>query len=502
MKNILSIKKVSLLSPILLVLLIAIPLYPKFPFQNVENTYVAIRIEDFLVAACLFVWGLYQFKNGFPVLKLKITKIFLIYWAAGLISVLSAIFISNIIDPKLALLHYVRRIEYMSLFFVAYDAMKKLKLREVAITISFTSLLIFLYAMGQKYYDFPVVSTMNEEFSKGQLLILDKWTRVSSTFAGHYDLAVWNTLVLSISPIFLVILKHKWERIVILLTMAINFYLLIMTASRVSFVAYLIGITLALLLLKKYLWLPLVLAISIAFGFSSAQLSVRLKTTIDPISSKIAGMESWQKIVFFTEQSKDKLFKKPAPTQTIEPIVSITPSQVALDDKTPSIQPEKTTPTPKEGRIIYKDAKGGAWPSPEEAKLAAERSSSIRFDVEWPRAISAFKRNPLVGSGYSFLGLATDNDYLRSLGEVGILGTLTFLLIHLHLILTSIKTYLSKNKKNSIVSAGLIAGLVSFLANAIFIDVFEASKVAFYFWMMMGILYYYSQTNEIHEKKV
>jgi hypothetical protein len=502
MKKILSLKKVNLLGPILLALLIAIPLYPKFPFQNVENTYVAIRIEDFLVAACLFVWGLYQLKNGFPVLKLKITKIFLLYWAAGLISVLSAIFISDIINPKLALFHFVRRIEYMSLFFVAYDAMKKLKLREVALAISFTSLLIFLYAMGQRYYSFPVVSTMNEEFSKGQLLILDKWTRISSTFAGHYDLAVWSTLVLSITPIFLVILKRKWERVVILLTMAINFYLLIMTASRVSFVAYLIGITLALLLLKKYLWLPLVLVISIAFGFSSAQLSVRLKTAIDPISSKIASIESWQKIVLFTEQSKDKYFKKPTPTPTTEPDISVIPSQVASDDTTPSIQPGKTTPTPKEGKIIYKDGKGSAWPSPEEAKLAAERSSSIRFDVEWPRAVSAFKRNPLVGSGYSFLGLATDNDYLRSLGEVGILGTLTFLLIHLHLLLTSAKNYLSRNNKNSVISAGLIAGLVSFLANAIFIDVFEASKVAFYFWMIMGILYYYLQTNEIHEKKV
>lgn len=494
------IKNFNLLSPILLVLLIAIPLYPKFPFQNVENTYVAIRIEDFLVAGCLLVWGLYQIKNSFPVFKLKITKFFLLYWAAGLTSVLSAIFISDVIDPKLALLHFVRRIEYMSLFFIAYDAMKKLGLRDIALTISFTTLFVFLYAMGQKYYSFPVVSTMNEEFSKGQLLVLNKWTRISSTFAGHYDLAVWNTLILSIMPAFLVILKKKWEKGIALLIMVINFYLLIMTASRVSFVAYLIGITTALILLKKYFWLPLVLVISIAFGFSSSQLSIRLKTTIEPISSKIVSMENWKKIALFTQQSKDKLIKKPLPTPSIETDVSPIPSQISPDDITSSTQPKPTTPTPKEGKVIYRDATN-TWPSPEEAKLAAERSSSIRFDVEWPRAISAFKRNPLVGSGYSFLGLATDNDYLRSLGEVGLIGTFSFLLIHLHLLLTSAKKYLLNNKKTSIISAGLIAGLISFLANAIFIDVFEASKVAFYFWMIMGILYYCLQTNETREKK-
>jgi len=38
------------------------------------------------------------------------------------------------------------------------------------------------------------------------------------------------------------------------------------------------------------------------------------------------------------------------------------------------------------------------------------------------------------------------------------------------------------------VVVGITGGFLGFLANAIFIDVFEASKVAVTFWLLMGIL--------------
>ncbi|OGH82004.1 MAG: hypothetical protein A3F93_04245 [Candidatus Magasanikbacteria bacterium RIFCSPLOWO2_12_FULL_34_7] len=41
---------------LVLVMLVFIPLYPKLPLFNVANTFVAIRLEDFLIAAITFVW--------------------------------------------------------------------------------------------------------------------------------------------------------------------------------------------------------------------------------------------------------------------------------------------------------------------------------------------------------------------------------------------------------------------------------------------------------------
>src|SRR5205814_2283829 len=55
---------------------------------------------------------------------------------------------------------------------------------------------------------------------------------------------------------------------------------------------------------------------------------------------------------------------------------------------------------------------------PQMASPAVEdRSTSIRLNVEWPRAVRALTKNPLLGTGYSSITLATDNDYLRALGE-------------------------------------------------------------------------------------
>ena len=70
-----------------------------------------------------------------------------------------------------------------------------------------------------------------------------------------------------------------------------------------------------------------------------------------------------------------------------------------------------------------------------------DRSTNIRLNVEWPRAIRAFSKNPLLGTGYSSISLATDNDYLRALGEVGFLGFISFSLIFVKLIEVLIKAY-------------------------------------------------------------
>jgi O-antigen ligase len=130
-------------------------------------------------------------------------------------------------------------------------------------------------------------------------------------------------------------------------------------------------------------------------------------------------------------------------------------------------------------------------PTPTPQPVSEDRSSSIRLNVEWPRAVRALAKNPILGTGYSSITLATDNDYLRALGEVGILGFVAFSIIFLRLI----KLLLSKLKKLGTVDdiqkcfvAGTTGGLVGVVINASFIDVFEASKFAIIFWLFLGFL--------------
>ena len=69
---------------------------------------------------------------------------------------------------------------------------------------------VILFAFGQKLFNWPVISTMNREFSQGLLGYLNEWTRVNSTFAGHYDLAAYTVLILAITLAFLVWEKRLW----------------------------------------------------------------------------------------------------------------------------------------------------------------------------------------------------------------------------------------------------------------------------------------------------
>ena len=72
---------------------------------------------------------------------------------------------------------------------------------------------VIMYGIGQKFYGFPIVSTMNEEFSKGYLLSLGEWSRISSTFAGHYDLAAYLVMTLAVIVALIFAVSSRWKKI-------------------------------------------------------------------------------------------------------------------------------------------------------------------------------------------------------------------------------------------------------------------------------------------------
>ncbi|MGB9706637.1 MAG: O-antigen ligase family protein [Microgenomates group bacterium] len=482
----LKLPEINILSLIIIALLIFIPLYPKFPLFNVKGTYVAIRIEDFLVAFSFLIWFLTEVRSGFSSFKNKVSRLILLYWLVGGLSLGSALLITKNITPHIAFLHFLRRVEYMGLFFVAYSSLKDLRqVKSYILTLFLVTVGIGIYAVGQKFFGWPVVSTMNKEFSKGMLLQLTEWTRVNSTFAGHYDLAAFLVMILALVAGFLAGIKNKGEKIFALGVGIFAFYTLLLTASRISFAAYLLGVTFVLIFLKKYLWIGPFLAFSILGMVFSSDLGQRYALTfninLSAISSRLPRQEAKIASLFIT------------PTPTSSP----TPPAPVLPEKKPKmigpiskISPTSTpTPTPTVVEV---------WRPTTE--VAVEYSSGIRFNVEWPRALRALAKNPFLGTGYSSITLATDNDYLRALGETGILGFLSFALIFLeagHQIIKRFFQKISKFEKGMILGiSGVVLGI---LINAVFIDVFEASKVAFVFWMLMGILV---KTVNIQPKKL
>jgi len=458
-------KNINIFRIILAILILAIPLYPKFPLLSVNHTYVHIRLDDILIGLAILAWLIYQIKHKFPILKLKITYLFLAYFIVITLSSINNYLIFQTEPLNILLLHTLRRFQYISLFFITLLAIKKPKdLKFPYVTLLITLFFVSLYGFGQKYFNFPVISTMNEEFSKGHILQMNIWTRISSTFAGHYDLAAYLTIVLIIVGTVFLITKNLFTKYISLILWFIGFFVLNLTSSRISTFAFWGGMILALLLIKKYWWIIPFSLLMIFSIFQSKDLSQRLIATIPSINFQI---------------NQKKNTPAPTPLPTIAP--SIAPTQKPIN---------QIIPTPKPTIVRNReDIDTEIFPEINFDEGVA-RSGEIRFNVEWPRAINAFRKNPIIGNGMGSITLATDNDYLRLLGESGILGLITFMMIFLYFFKKTISIFFVQNKKiYHYLPLIFIACLGATLANALFIDVFESSKFAYQFWIMMGIYY-------------
>jgi uncharacterized membrane protein YhaH (DUF805 family) len=260
-----------------------------------------------------------------------------------------------------------------------------------------------------------------------------------------------------------VLSKKIWLKIPSFILFLVGFHLLTLTASRVSIFAFWGGAILALLFVRRFKW---IIPVSILVVFSmvnSKDLNQRLLATIPSLKRAI-------------KQENINLV----------PTLSPTPIPVQISNVTPlptSTRPSTPTPTVIRHQPVEEYI-------PVDSDVGVARSGEIRFNVEWPRAINAFRKNPLTGTGLGSITLATDNDYLRSLGESGLFGFITFILIFLYFFVATLPL-IKKPKQDLVANLPLIflAVMASILANAVFIDIFEASKVAYTIWIIMAIYY-------------
>lgn len=531
MKKVLAWCKDNMLFLFTIFLVVFIPLYPKLPLVDVKNVWVYIRLEDFVVLLMLLWWVVLVVRKSLS-LRTPLTMPILIFWLVGAITTIHGILLvfpglANVF-PNVALLSYFRRIEYMSLFFIGYTGMKEKRFFSsfvVVLTISLS--LVLLYGIGQKYFSFPAFLTMNEEFAKGIPIQLSSLSRVSSTFAGHYDLAAYLVLILPIMVSFMFGYKNWLIRMIFFATAACGLFVLFMTVSRISFVALFISLGLVFLLHRKKIVifsLPILLVIAGIFVVSPSLLA-RYGNTIKEIDvlvdtktgEPIGHVTKATREYFQNKIVKQEYFASILSVFTASPSASLVipyelvPEQVVLlrepDAPTGEDLPQGTgyinlplspvvkrlanfyfekKPDPKTGQINVTIINGDYL-----VKRAAtyDLSFTTRFQGEWPRAIDAFKRNILFGSGYGSVSLAVDNSYLRMLGEVGALGFVSFLAIFIALeiyIRKILPTIDSSSVKSFII--GYVAGIAGLAVNGLFIDVFEASKVAFTLWLLMGVM--------------
>lgn len=441
-----------------------IPLYPKFPLINISGTFVAIRIEDFLIALAVTAWAIYLVISDQlrPFLKDKLSQAILLFFFVGSVSIFSAFFLMHTISLHLGILHFLRRMEFIILLpVVATIINTKKRFFAVLIILVLTVLVVDLYALGQQYLDWPVISTTNSEFSKGLILRLTSGARVNSTFAGHYDLAVFLAMAITLLTAMFFAVKRRF-RLGIVALGGLSLLILIMTAARQSFVAAFIGVILSLIFSKKKKYILFFLVGALIILVYPSQLRDRLVSTIT-----INLLNLGQRYQGKTEDQRIRS-KLNIPTLAVQ-----TSSQSASTSSFATQSGQATDITPGEPL--------------DTTQLGVYRSFQIRLNIEWPRAIRAFIKNPLLGTGYSSIDIATDNDFLRSIGEAGILGTLALIFIFIEAGKRIYQGINSNIRYIRFFSAATMAMMVSFIVNGLFIDVFEASKVASLFWMTMGL---------------
>lgn len=447
-------------------------IYPKFPLFKVPGTYVSIRAEDLLLSLMFLINIPFLILNTKSILKVNVVRSYIILLFIAFLSLVSGLFVMKSIQFHIGFLHLLRRVEYFIPFIICllipFNAKSTDNIsREKNINFYINVILVivsvvFVYGFGQKSYSWPVIVTQNEEYSSGIALRYQPGGHINSTFAGHYDLSGFLLLVV---PLLVTIFSVKgfnkksvYGNLILLIGIICSLWLMAFSGSRISALALLGSVTLSLLVVRKYLYIPFFIVLSLLiFGLSPS-----LK----------------DRYIRIYEVSRDSI-QKIISQNLINSVYAAEVLGVGLPEKTELV----LTPTP--------------------IPIFEDRSTSIRLNVEWPRALRAFMKNPLLGTGYSSITLATDNDYLRMIGETGILGFTAFILVILNFFSIIKRELMSLNKLDwisKILSASFGASLMGILVIALFIDIFEASKFAICFWIFAGLFVRYSDYfKKLHE---
>ena len=474
-------------------LLIFIPLYPKIPLADLIPGYIVrLRLDDLLVGGAFVIFLIQLVRKK---VTLKGNPLFiplLIYVIIGFISSLSAMFVtktvptSDIHITKL-FLNWARRIEYFSVFFIFFSSIKSLsQVKKYIYVAALVLLAVSIYGFGQKYLYWPAFSTMNREFSKGIKLYLTEHARVLSTFGGHYDLAAYLMIVLTLFIPLALVVKNLLHKFFFLGVSLAGFWLLILTVSRTSFLAYIVSITIAFTLLsfkKGWFW-------AFSRWFVVIALSLTVMVSFGDLSDRFAHVLKLDK---FKTSLALKPIKKEPPKNSQAAYIGVG----SKSDTPPSTQKPIDGQGPQTARPadVYEDIPEFGQAEGLPATLAAkprvysqaavnyDLSTGIRLDYTWPAAIKGFKRNILFGSGYSTLtkrniedfteAESTDNDFLRALGETGLLGFLAFFGTISFIIWYAIKNFAKvKDPFFATIVASLVAATIGLLVNSIYIYVF------------------------------
>lgn len=414
--------------------MICIAILPKINIIKIPGNSAGIRIEDFLmVILCIYYLDNIFIKKKITIdnkIMRKVIKLFLYYICITFIGSVFGV-LNHYVKLHLALLYFLRKIEYFIMIFVGYDIIENNIYDESKIEKFFCLTVIFHFITSLLQ-----IGGLIGSFNKGQMIEQLTQGRVSSTFNGAYEFSAYLLLIL---PYFLYnLFRNKKSIIKNVIYIIIIIICIYYSESRTSLI---------------------VLLIIVILMFFKFERNLKLKLLIINIMCLILTLASFYNISINIEKNR---------------FVSINVKEMI-----------KTTKDAWYTKNFENYILTGNWFGNNNLILSQESDASYSVRVyHWMQLIDGVIKNPILGVGTSISGGSADGNYIRILAESGILGFTIWIYMNYY-ILKNTKKQMLKNKSVAIVRYALI----SMLLGAIFIDVFEASKVMMTMWFFIGISY-------------
>lgn len=428
-----------------------IVLFPKISIVSVPGTYIGIRGEDLFLALFLleFLLKYFVFKYDFsmPSAIRKISNIFFLYVLACLLSVFFGILNGTVESPLLGLLYAFRKFEYFSLIYVAlvlFSGKNTCKSnQQLRRFIDLSTVAIIAIGVLQKL-------GLVGAFSLGVYSPIFT-SRIMSTFSGPYE---FSGYLLLITPLYVYELFKKQKYIKSSFYLIMIVYGIYLTQSRTSLVVF--G----------------VIVILEGFRLSRSRALLMIIGSLILVLIMLGG----------------GLFKGAISAQSSSPATSSAERFESLNLS------EMATETKYAWDI--KDFKTYQEVGPSREGLhGSDDSYSVRL-AKWFNLLDGFFQHPFLGLGLSATGEAVDGNYIRLLAESGVVGTALWAIVYFEIYVEARKRLI----RQSLLATVTYYGLISLFLGAVFIDVFESSKIAMTFWFFAGWMLSNIETSSVENE--
>lgn len=423
----------------LTMLIIVILVVPKINIISISGSRNGIRIDDIFIAIYAIIFIFRLLKKKIEINK-PIKTIMTIFGGYISIALISAIYNSLFGNTTLllSLLHVARKVEYFVLFFAGIDYYNISKNKN--------DVLKLLNGIAAFHVIYSILEYTNVIGDIGYLIGRPINNRIYTTFSGPYEFSAFFAVMASLY-IVKVVREKKYLYIIPFIISGIE---ILISQSRISLLA-----------------VAAVAFIAIFYYLKSKKQKAIFSGT------SVILIIIFMILVNTTNISLLTRFKE------IDIASSLKTFEIAWNNTDYEYYLET-------GYVKYTD---------EVLESSTDLSYIFRIS-KWATLLKETLKSPLIGLGPSIVGEGIDGNFVRIISETGLLGIIMWLLLIGYILKEN-----HKNRHKTFHNYTLFIA-INLCVIAVFIDIFEASKIMSIFWFIIGMAFAEKEVKEEKTKVV